>query len=55
MNKSRSIKPNYSKQEIIQIIWQYGPSIPLLVNDKLNKKSGGVNNYAEDPEDYNAI
>ncbi len=42
MNKQGRIKPTESELEILQIIWDNGPSTVRFVNDKLNerKKTG---------------
>jgi len=42
MNKHSSIKPTQSELEILQIIWDNGPSTVRFVNDRLNerKKTG---------------
>ena len=42
MNKQGRIKPTQSELEILQIIWDNGPSTVRFVNDKLNerKKTG---------------
>ena len=37
MSKKRKIKPTESELEILQVLWQYGPSTVRLVNDKLNE------------------
>lgn len=37
MSKRRKIKPTESELEILQVLWQHGPSTVRLVNDKLNE------------------
>ena len=36
MNKSLNIKPTYSELEILQVLWQYGPSSVRFINEELN-------------------
>ena len=38
MNESRSIQPTNSELEILQVIWQHGPSSVRTVNEVLNRK-----------------
>jgi len=38
MNKARKYKPTKSELEILQIIWNSGPSTVRFVNDKLNEQ-----------------
>ena len=38
MNESHNIKPTYSELEILQVIWQYGPSSVRFINEKLNRR-----------------
>ena len=38
MNQKSIPKPTDSELEILQILWQYGPSSVRFVNDKLNEK-----------------
>ncbi|TGE10315.1 BlaI/MecI/CopY family transcriptional regulator [Hymenobacter fodinae] len=38
MNKSPAPKPTESELEILQVLWQYGPSTVRFVNDELSKK-----------------
>ncbi len=38
MSKYKEIKPTESELEILQILWEHGPSPVRLVNDKLNEK-----------------
>ena len=37
MSKNLKIKPTESELEILQILWEYGPSPVRFVNDKLNE------------------
>ncbi|QJX45852.1 BlaI/MecI/CopY family transcriptional regulator [Hymenobacter taeanensis] len=38
MNKSPAPKPTESELEILQVLWQHGPSTVRFVNDELSKK-----------------
>ncbi|RMG22881.1 MAG: BlaI/MecI/CopY family transcriptional regulator [Bacteroidetes bacterium] len=38
MNKSSSTKPTNAELEILQVLWQHGPSTVRFVNDLLNKE-----------------
>ena len=38
MKEARSRKPTESELEILQVIWQHGPSPVRFINDELNKK-----------------
>ena len=38
MKKTHSLKPTESELEILQIIWQHGPSPVRFINDELNRK-----------------
>ena len=38
-----SAEPTKSELEILQVLWQYGPSTVRLVNDKLNEEKREVN------------
>jgi predicted transcriptional regulator len=38
MSKKSLLKPTDSELEILQILWQYGPSTVKSVNEKLNEK-----------------
>ena len=38
-----STEPTKSELEILQVLWQYGPSTVRLVNDKLNEEKREVN------------
>ena len=38
MKKAHSLKPTESELEILQIIWQHGPSPVRFINDELNRK-----------------
>lgn len=38
MKKKKIIKPTEAELEILQIIWESGPSTVRFINDKLNKK-----------------
>lgn len=37
------VEPTRSELEILQVLWQYGPSTVRLVNDKLNEQKREVN------------
>jgi BlaI family transcriptional regulator, penicillinase repressor len=37
------IEPTKAELEILQVLWQYGPSTVRLVNDKLNEEKREVN------------
>jgi BlaI family penicillinase repressor len=41
--KSISSEPTKSELEILQVLWQYGPSTVRFVNDKLNEQKREVN------------
>ena len=41
-NKKRPAEPTKSELEILQIIWQFGPSTARLVNDHLNAEKREV-------------
>lgn len=38
MTENSNIKPTASELEILQILWEYGPSTVKFVNDQLSKK-----------------
>jgi BlaI family penicillinase repressor len=38
-NISKKIEPTRSELEILQVLWQYGPSTVRFVNDKLNEQT----------------
>lgn len=40
---SKAIDPTRSELEILQVLWQYGPSTVRFVNDKLNEQKREVN------------
>lgn len=42
-DKSISTEPTKSELEILQVLWQYGPSTVRFVNDKLNEQKREVN------------
>ena len=42
-DKSISTEPTKSELEILQVLWQYGPSSVRFVNDKLNEQKREVN------------
>ena len=42
-DKSISSEPTKSELEILQVLWQYGPSTVRFVNDKLNEQKREVN------------
>ncbi|HTK22312.1 MAG TPA: BlaI/MecI/CopY family transcriptional regulator [Mucilaginibacter sp.] len=42
-DKSISAEPTKSELEILQVLWQYGPSTVRFVNDKLNEQKREVN------------
>jgi predicted transcriptional regulator len=42
-NISGNIEPTRSELEILQVLWQYGPSTVRFVNDKLNEQKREVN------------
>jgi len=37
-DKSMNIEPTKSELEILQVLWEFGPSTVRFVNDKLNEK-----------------
>src|SRR5579862_1194662 len=39
----KKIEPTKSELEILQVLWQYGPSTVRFVNDKLNEQKREVN------------
>lgn len=41
--KNKSFEPTKSELEILQVLWQYGPSTVRFVNDKLNEGKREVN------------
>ena len=41
-NKERDIEPTKSELEILQVLWQYGPSTVRFVNDQLNEQKREV-------------
>ena len=41
--KNSTIEPTRSELEILQVLWQYGPSTVRFVNDKLNEIKREVN------------
>jgi predicted transcriptional regulator len=41
--KQTSAEPTKSELEILQVLWQYGPSSVRFVNDKLNEQKREVN------------
>lgn len=41
--KQASSEPTKSELEILQVLWQYGPSSVRFVNDKLNEQKREVN------------
>jgi predicted transcriptional regulator len=42
-DKATSSGPTKSELEILQVLWQYGPSTVRFVNDKLNEQKREVN------------
>ena len=42
-DKSTLSEPTKSELEILQVLWQYGPSTVRFVNDKLNEQKREVN------------
>ena len=38
MNESPGIQPTHSELEILQIIWQHGPSSVRFINEELNRR-----------------
>ena len=42
-DKNSSSEPTKSELEILQVLWQYGPSSVRFVNDKLNEQKREVN------------
>lgn len=42
-DKSISTEPTKSELEILQVLWQYGPSTVRFVNDRLNEQKREVN------------
>lgn len=38
MKEAKALKPTESELEILQVIWQYGPSPVRFINDELNQK-----------------
>jgi|SRR6218665_2983649 len=42
MEKSMSSEPTKSELEILQVLWEFGPSTVRLVNDKLNEQKRAV-------------
>ena len=38
MNQKKLIKPTEAELEILQVLWQHGPSTVRFVNDQLNEK-----------------
>src|SRR3569833_376236 len=42
-DKNSSSEPTKSELEILQVLWQYGPSTVRIVNDKLNEQKREVN------------
>jgi len=42
-DKNISTEPTKSELEILQVLWQYGPSTVRFVNDKLNEQKREVN------------
>ncbi|HJP63302.1 MAG TPA: BlaI/MecI/CopY family transcriptional regulator [Mucilaginibacter sp.] len=42
-DKNSSSEPTKSELEILQVLWQYGPSTVRFVNDKLNEQKREVN------------
>ena len=42
-DKSTSSEPTKSELEILQVLWQFGPSTVRFVNDKLNEEKREVN------------
>src|SRR4051795_294345 len=41
-NKDRHIEPTKSELEILQVLWQHGPSTVRFVNDQLNEQKRAV-------------
>jgi BlaI family transcriptional regulator, penicillinase repressor len=41
--QQQPIEPTKAELEILQVLWQYGPSTVRLVNDKLNEEKREVN------------
>ena len=37
MSKSKKIRPTESELEILQVLWEHGPSTVRFVNDQLNE------------------
>jgi len=42
-DKSQSSEPTKSELEILQVLWEFGPSTVRFVNDKLNEQKREVN------------
>lgn len=42
MEKNMQSEPTKSELEILQVLWQFGPSTVRLVNDKLNEQKRAV-------------
>jgi BlaI family transcriptional regulator, penicillinase repressor len=42
-SKNKSFEPTKSELEILQVLWQHGPSTVRFVNDKLNEQKREVN------------
>jgi BlaI family transcriptional regulator, penicillinase repressor len=42
-DKNQSSEPTKSELEILQVLWQHGPSTVRFVNDKLNEQKREVN------------
>jgi BlaI family penicillinase repressor len=42
-DKSQSLEPTKSELEILQVLWEFGPSTVRFVNDKLNEQKREVN------------
>jgi BlaI family transcriptional regulator, penicillinase repressor len=42
-NTNQPIKPTNAELEILQVLWQHGPSTVRLVNDTLNEQKRAVN------------
>lgn len=41
-NKNRPMEPTKSELEILQVLWEHGPSTVRFVNDKLNEEKRAV-------------
>ena len=41
-NTTKKIEPTKAELEILQVLWQYGPSTVRFVNDKLNEQTRKV-------------